>query len=328
MITHKTPGFVLVTLSILTITIGCESGNMRVAEWDAGDVERDSGAVDPDSLEPDAGGVVDAGSPVDPCSGVTCSGHGRCDSSSGEARCICDPGYEADGTSCVELGPCDGVTCSGHGHCVEHGGRAVCDCDPGFRAVDLHCVAEDDPCAGQDCSGHGQCMAWGDLAVCACDVGFSPRDRSGLECVPTERVVTAGAIDYDADGDGEVDQWFEPTPDEMRMYELINWTRATHDPEGSPECHQPLLYDRLWSAHARNHSRKMFDAGHLFHEDYPMGQNCAMGCGPDCEMDMYMNWQGEDHCNALSHHCNIMRCSFSRVGVGYWAGTWNTQNFL
>ncbi len=93
----------------------------------------------------------------------------------------------------------------------------------------------------------------------------------------------------------------------------------------------PLTYSVEWSAHGRNHSMQMEARGALFHGDYPFGQNCAYGCAAACEMDMYMNGTGEGHCPPLSHHCNIMNCSFSGVGVGYWptsGGTWNTQNFL
>jgi hypothetical protein len=48
-------------------------------------------------------------------------------------------------------------------------------------------------------------------------------------------------------------------------------------------------------------------------------------------MNMYMTGPSEPHCDVLSHHCNIMRCRFSAVGIGYWppeTGTYNTQNFL
>lgn len=37
----------------------------------------------------------------DPCSGITCSGHGRCVVIDGEPVCECDAGYEPDGLSCV-----------------------------------------------------------------------------------------------------------------------------------------------------------------------------------------------------------------------------------
>ncbi len=66
--------------------------------------------------------------------------------------------------------------------------------------------------------------------------------------------------------------------------------------------------------------------GGLFHADFPWGQNCAHGCDPPCEINLYMNGSNEPPCPDLSHHCNIMRCGFSSIGIGY-EDTWNTQNF-
>jgi hypothetical protein len=173
-------------------------------------------------------------------------------------------------------------------------------------------------------------MTWGATNVCACDPGYTAGDTGGRSCVSTSDVCKGGPIDYDVDGDGTNEKTFEPSGIECEMYELVNLTRATHDDEGAPECHTPLGYSLEWSAHGRNHSKKMNDRGGLFHEDYPWGQNCAYGCDPACEMSMYMTGQSEPHCPDLSHHCNIMRCGFSYVGIGYWppdTGTWNTQNF-
>ena len=39
--------------------------------------------------------------PVDPCAGLTCSGHGTCAASGGVASCQCASGYHAEGMSCV-----------------------------------------------------------------------------------------------------------------------------------------------------------------------------------------------------------------------------------
>ena len=222
--------------------------------------------------------------------------------------------------------PCDGVDCSGHGTCVVQNGQAVCNCDSGYHADGTACISDNDPCAGQTCSGHGTCTVQSDGPVCICDSGYTPPDRTGLSCVPTDQVCTGGPIDYDVDGDGTNETWFDPNPDECLMFELINRTRAEHDDEGTPECHKPLLYDVLWSAHGRNHSLQMQQQGGLFHADFPRAQNCAYGCDPACEMNMYMNGNGEGHCPPLSHHCNIMRCGIDHVGVGT-VGTWNTQNF-
>ena len=191
---------------------------------------------------------------------------------------------------------------------------------------DLPADAGSNPCAGVTCSGHGTCVVQSDGPVCICDQDFSPGDASGLTCVPTSQVCVGGPINLDVDEDGVVDTWFEPNEWECWMYELVNRTRASHDDQGSPECHKPLLWSVEWSAHGRNHSLKMKLRGSLFHEDYPWGQNCAYGCDPPCEMNMYMTGPGEGHCPPLSHHCNIMRCGFSHIGIGY-VDTWNTQNF-
>jgi len=261
-----------------------------------------------------------------PCDGVDCSNHGTCQVQNNQAVCQCDSGYHVEGLNCIPNSPCDGVDCSNHGTCQVQNNQAVCQCDSGYHASGLSCVDDNDPCGGQTCSGHGTCYAWSDGPVCACNAGYTPSNSAGLDCVPTSQICVGGSIDYDVDGDGTNETRFDPNADECTMYELINLTRAAHDNEGSPECHKPLAWDVLWSAHARNHCYKMQAAGHLYHEDYPGGQNCAMGCGPSCEMNMYMTGTNEGHCPPLSHHCNIMRCRFGYVGVGY-VGTWNTQNF-
>ncbi len=237
--------------------------------------------------------------------------------------------YVEDTTS---VDPCRGITCSYHGHCVNNNGTPQCVCDIGYVPDGLNCIKSNDPCGG--CSGKGECITHQKggttINVCACEKGYTAGDSNGLTCVPTTQICIGGPVDYDVDGDGVNEKYFEPSALECEMYELINLTRATHNDEGTPECHTPLGYSLIWSAHARNHSKKMAERGSLFHEDFPYAQNCAYGCGPECEMDLYMNGPNEGHCPPLSHHCNIMRCETSYAGVGYWdpeTGTWNTQNF-
>jgi uncharacterized protein YkwD len=140
-----------------------------------------------------------------------------------------------------------------------------------------------------------------------------------------------GAINYDYDNDGAADTWFEPTAEECLQLELVNVTRATHDVQGAPECHAPLGWSVEWAAHGRNHSIKQAEQGQLFHEDFPYGQNCAMAFSAEQAMDLYMNGANEPHCPELSHHCNIMRCTFSQIGIGMFNSggyLWQTQNFL
>jgi hypothetical protein len=125
----------------------------------------------------------------DLCADVDCSGHGTCAVAGGDtAVCLCDAGYHAEGTTCVEnvVGDeCRGVDCNTGGVCAVSGGAPICVCGPGFQALGpTTCVPDEpppDPCDGVDCSGHGTCaVAGGDTAVCLCDAGYR---AEGLTCV-------------------------------------------------------------------------------------------------------------------------------------------------
>lgn len=50
-----------------------------------------------------------AGTSVDPCAGQTCSGHGTCTSSGGQATCTCSAGYHAVALTCVPNQTNDGT---------------------------------------------------------------------------------------------------------------------------------------------------------------------------------------------------------------------------
>ena len=191
-------------------------------------------------------------------------------------------------------------------------------------------AGDDDTVPPPPCSGHGVEMVWTDTTVCACDPGFTPPGLPGDECLPTHAVCVGGIIDFDVDDDGINETWFDPTALECEMFERINYERATHDPEGSPECHHPLRYSIEWSAHGRNHAMHMEQNGGMFHADYPYAQNCAYGGTPEIQMHAYMTYSGEGHCPDTSHHCTVMRCEVNDVGAGYYpvnASTWGVQNY-
>jgi len=279
-------------------------------------------------------------SEINECEGITCSSHGSCDVVNNSPVCNCNTGYHAEGLNCVVdvVDNCANVTCAewescnaDNGLCQLKAGRCFTDanCDIEQHCNNDHyCINQTSPCTGILCSNNGLCVVQNEQPVCACNPGFTPSTHAGLDCVSTSQVCKSGAIVYDVDGDGINELLFEPSVDECYMFERINYTRATHDDEGTHECHFPLMYSVEWSAHARNHSKQMYERDDLFHEDFPNGQNCAYGCGVDCEMNMYMTGPSEPHCDELSHHCNIMRCwGGNYVGVGYYGGTWNTQNF-
>ncbi|MCU0697485.1 MAG: hypothetical protein MUC96_13240 [Myxococcaceae bacterium] len=143
-----------------------------------------------------------------PCAGQTCGGHGRCAVVDGTTPvCLCDAGFRAEGTTCVEVsdaglpGVCDGLDCSGHGQCaVVDGSRAVCLCDAGFRAEGTACVAvvTGQECQGVTCSGRGTCVVLQGpppAPSCRCEAGF--REVGGTTCVanadPCAGVTCSGA---------------------------------------------------------------------------------------------------------------------------------------
>jgi len=80
----------------------------------------------------------------------SCDTHAHCEDGSGEARCVCDEGYEGDDcSSCVDgyqdnddNGSCEPacataeVDCSGHGNCDDSSGSLICVCQPSYTGDD------------------------------------------------------------------------------------------------------------------------------------------------------------------------------------------------
>ena len=82
----------------------------------------------------------------DPCSGVTCSGHGRCFDDDVEAVCVCDDGYHAVGLECVCTPDCYGRECGMDPVC---GTRSCGTCtSPDERCTESTGLCEVPACAG------------------------------------------------------------------------------------------------------------------------------------------------------------------------------------
>ncbi|MBI5527723.1 MAG: hypothetical protein HY897_15440 [Deltaproteobacteria bacterium] len=136
---------------------------------------------------------ADGGAATGPCRGVSCSGVGVCDDSSGRAVCICSEGYHPDGLlNCVaDADPCSSVKCDEwkqcvNGACLLSAGRCdtAADCTGDAPCGEDHTCQAYDPCRGIVCSGHGKCEAAGygyaSQIVCRCDDGYH---AEGLACV-------------------------------------------------------------------------------------------------------------------------------------------------
>ena len=138
------------------------------------------------------GGAAGTG---DPCEGVTCSNHGTCTVSQGQASCDCEAGYHADGLACVQDtgGPCDGVTCSDHGICSVVDGAALCTCDSGYHMVDAVNCEE----GGQGCV---QNTDWGFQPFTVPSDTESLQDgddiQAAIDSLPNGGTVNLGAGDY------------------------------------------------------------------------------------------------------------------------------------
>lgn len=156
-----------------------------------------------------------------PCDGITCSGHGTCDATSGRAVCICDENYHPNGLlECVaDTDPCEGVDCEEwesclNGSCDPLPGKCNDkeDCGPNEECEDHSCVYHD-PCEGIDCSGHGECKSgygYGDEVFCDCEEGYH---AVGLECHPGETPDDDSIL---PDDDTETDPCADVTCDEWK----------------------------------------------------------------------------------------------------------------
>lgn len=87
-----------------SVNVRADGGSVDAGKPDAGTVA-DAGR--PDAGKPDAGAIVDAGKPdagpIDPCAAVTCAAGSHCIAA--PLGCVCNPGFVADGGSCVPGDP-------------------------------------------------------------------------------------------------------------------------------------------------------------------------------------------------------------------------------
>jgi hypothetical protein len=80
-----------------------------------------------------------------PCKSKTCGANELCIvSATGQATCVCTPGFISSAQGCVlpaPGSPCDGQTCGGHGNCsVGFYVGAQCTCFPGYIVWGLTCI--------------------------------------------------------------------------------------------------------------------------------------------------------------------------------------------
>ncbi|KAG7215107.1 hypothetical protein INR49_022755 [Caranx melampygus] len=130
-----------------------------------------------------------------------CHAHAVCDFSQGMTRCVCKPGYQGDGITCVESDPCAPPHrggCSVNAKCVRTGpGTRSCQCLTGWKEDGDECQPInncDSPDRG-DCHPNATCIYVGPgQSDCSCKPGFKGRaetvSQSTSASLPMEAVTS------------------------------------------------------------------------------------------------------------------------------------------
>ncbi|XP_055087632.1 stabilin-2 [Periophthalmus magnuspinnatus] len=130
-----------------------------------------------------------------------CHAHADCDFSQGNVRCVCKPGYDGDGITCVESDPCAPPLrggCSVNAKCIKTGvGTRTCQCLSGWREDGDDCQPInncDSPERG-GCHPNASCIYVGPgQSDCTCKSGYK---GNGLDCEAVNPcVTTTGGCHY------------------------------------------------------------------------------------------------------------------------------------
>lgn len=185
--------FALAAIALLAcLPLGC-NGVLEVPS-------NHDGAVSPDGQSPGDDADVPA-----VCDGVGCSDFGDCVDVGGVAACACDPGYHAEGLSCVEdlpPDPCDGVTCGANASCE----AGVCVCQTGY---------EGDPVAGCTSISTDEELARAELVtIAAAELGYceGTDDRPYMQAQPGYWCYDFVAWVY------QQSSWSIPSPMSLQQY--------------------------------------------------------------------------------------------------------------
>ncbi|XP_041636350.1 stabilin-2 isoform X2 [Cheilinus undulatus] len=124
-----------------------------------------------------------------------CHAHADCDFSQGNPRCICKPGYQGDGITCVEADPCAPPRrggCSVNAKCIKTGpGTHSCQCLSGWKEDGDDCQPVNN-CERPDnggCHPNATCIYVGPgQSDCSCKAGYK---GSGWDCEAVNQCVTA-----------------------------------------------------------------------------------------------------------------------------------------
>ncbi|XP_041833045.1 stabilin-2 [Melanotaenia boesemani] len=123
-----------------------------------------------------------------------CHAHADCDFSQGAPRCVCQPGFQGDGITCVESDPCAPPLrggCSVNAKCIKKGpGTHICQCLTGWTEDGEECQPINN-CLGPDkggCHPNATCIYVGPgQSDCTCKAGYK---GDGQICEAVNQCVT------------------------------------------------------------------------------------------------------------------------------------------
>ncbi|RVU42901.1 hypothetical protein EA187_13770 [Lujinxingia sediminis] len=134
---------------------------------------------------------------VDECAETTgICGDASCVNTDGGYSCVCDAGYEFNGSTCVDVDECTetpGVC--GAGTCSNTGGDYSCACDAGYEFDGTTCVNVDECSASAGVCGEGTCTDTDGAYTCTCDAGYEFNGSTCVdvnECTETPGICGAG----------------------------------------------------------------------------------------------------------------------------------------
>ncbi len=178
---HRTIEFALTTLGLsLALSTGCDPDLPSTTTESSSDTDGDTdGATDSASATdtsnlPTTGESADSSSDGgDPC--LSCDANATCEAEA----CVCNDGYEGDGTSCTDIDECaSGANdCDENATCSNNEGGFDCTCNRGFAGDGTKCDPAES-CADDPCDANATCSD-DDGIECVCDEGY---DGDGFEC--------------------------------------------------------------------------------------------------------------------------------------------------
>ena len=122
------------------------------------------------------------------CETTTCDANATCESQNGAPTCVCNAGFEGDGTTCADVDECAALTddCADIASCQNTDGAFTCTCPTGYDDVNgdgTDCVPVDE-CAKEldNCDPVAICTDIEGSFSCACPAGYADTNGDGTLC--------------------------------------------------------------------------------------------------------------------------------------------------